>query len=176
MPTFKGGFSRRQVMKITGVTRRQLSYWRDTGLVTPSRYTAGGHARYAFTDLVALRTARQLVEAGISVQRIRASIAALARFLPTVKRPLTELSIVATGDVILVLRRGDAFEALTGQEWILPVAELHGRLLAELGAGADDRAPVQRELFSLPPQQFAPITHQQSDQQLTLQGLGDGVG
>ena len=118
------GYSCQQVMSITGLTRRQLTYWRKTDLVVPRSHTMGGHARYTFSDLVALKTAKKLIDAGVSVQRIRKSILSLTSFLPTCSAPLTELSLVATGDVILVLHRETAFEALTGQEWIYPVAEL----------------------------------------------------
>jgi len=117
-------YSIQQVMGITGVTRRQLVYWHKTGLVIPSCRTKGGHARYAFTDLIALKTAKKSNDAGLSVQRIRDNITSLLNFLPTCKEPLAELSLVATGDVMLVLHQNAAFEALTGQEWILPIAEL----------------------------------------------------
>lgn len=118
------GYSCQQVMRITELTRRQLTYWRNTGLIVPQAHTAGGHARYTFADLLALKTAKKLIDAGVSVQRIRKSIVSLTSFLPSCTAPLSELSLVATGDMILVLHRETAFEALTGQEWIYPVAEL----------------------------------------------------
>lgn len=124
MLVIKTLFSIQQVIGVIGVTRRQLVYWHKTGLVIPSCRTKGGHARYSFSDLIALKTAKKLIEAGLSVQRIRNSIASLIKFLPTCREPLAELSLVATGDVILVLHQNSAFEALTGQEWILPIAEL----------------------------------------------------
>ena len=86
--------------------------------------TSGGHARYSFVDLVSLKTASRLIDAGVSVQRIRQCLQSLSRFLPNPDTPLQELSLVATGDVVLVLRSEAAFDALTGQEWILHVADL----------------------------------------------------
>jgi len=124
MGMIKTLFSIQQVMGISDVTRRQLVYWRQTKLIIPSCRTKGGHARYSFTDLIAVKTAKKLIDAGLSVQRIRHSISSLVMFLPTCKEPLAELSLVTTGDVILVLHKNTAFEALTGQEWILPIAEL----------------------------------------------------
>lgn len=117
-------FTSRQVIAICRLSQRQLSYWRRTALVTPSGYRPGGHAHYSFADLVIIRTIKQLIDAGVSLQRIRKSIARLQQFLPTLGRPLTELTLVATGDVILVLYEGTAFEALSGQEWIFPIADL----------------------------------------------------
>ena len=140
------GFTSRQVIEITGVTQRQLVYWRKTDLIAPSEQTSGGHARYSFTDLIALKTAKQLIDAGVSVQRIRKSIASLIAFLPTIDQPLAELSLVATGDVVLAFYGGEAFEALTGQEWVFPVAELAREVERVRRLMPDD--PVQGELFT----------------------------
>lgn len=112
------------MVQILGISRRQLQYWADTDLVPPSARTPGGHHRYAFQDLVALRAAKRLIDAGVSVQRIRRSIQALRLRLPEVERPLVELVLVATGDVVLVVHRGAAFEAVSGQEWVFEVAQL----------------------------------------------------
>ena len=124
MRTARERFRTRDVIQILGVSRRQLQYWSQTGLVAPSVQTPGGHGRYTFEDLVALKTAKRLIDAGVSVQRIRKSIAALQRILPTVRRPLAELILVATGDVVLAFRDGAAFDAVSGQEWVFEVAQL----------------------------------------------------
>ena len=115
-------FRTRDVVQILGISRRQLRYWSQTDLIVPSSQTPGGHARYTFEDLVALKAAKRLIDVGVSVQRIRKSIRALRRILPTVRRPLAELILVATGDVALAFRDGTAFDAVSGQEWIFEVA------------------------------------------------------
>jgi DNA-binding transcriptional MerR regulator len=109
--------------------------------------TRGGHARYSFIDLIALKTASRLIDAGISVQRIRQCLQSLNRLLPNTGTPLQELSLVAAGDAVLVLRSGTAFDALTGQEWILQVADLEreARLLLY-----NCELPCQRELSTDP--------------------------
>jgi hypothetical protein len=43
--------------------------------------------------------------------------------LPTVQRPLAELILVATGDVVLAFQDGTAFDAVSGQEWVFEVAQ-----------------------------------------------------
>ena len=139
----QGSFSRQQVLKLTELTSRQLSYWRKTGLVCPQSITPGGHARYAFTDLVALRTAKRLLDAGVSLQRIRNCLDSLTRFLPAADRPLVELSLVVTGDVVLVFHGERAFDALTGQEWVFPIAELAAEV-----EKLQQQQPEQGELFS----------------------------
>ncbi len=116
-------FQTREVVEILQISRRQLQYWAQTGLVEPSAKTPGGHSRYTFEDLVALKAAKRLIDSGVSVQRIRASIGALRKILPTVVSPLAELVLVATGDVVLVFRDGMAFDAVSGQEWVFEVAD-----------------------------------------------------
>ena len=114
----------RDVSQILGLSRRQLQYWAQTDLVRPSALTEGGHHRYSFQDLVALKAARRLIDAGVSVQRIRSSIQALRKILPSVRQPLAELVLVATGDVVLVFREGAAFDAVSGQEGVFEIAQL----------------------------------------------------
>jgi len=130
-----------EVAQILGVSRRQLHYWARTGLVRPSHSTRGGHHRYSFQDLVALKAAKRLIDAGVSVQGIRKSIAALQCSLPAVRRPLAELVLVATGDVVLVVHDGAAFEAVSGQEWVFEIAafrrEVESWRAARRGRAAD---------------------------------------
>jgi len=129
------------VAKIIGISRRQLQYWDETDLVRPDSRTPGGHARYAFEDLVALKTAKRLIDAGVSVQRIRKSIRALRDILPAVERPLAEVVLVATGDVVLAFKDGTAFDAVSGQEWVFEIAQLQREVDAYL-ARRDAKVPV----------------------------------
>ena len=48
--------------------------------------------------------------------------------LPNINRPLSALTLVATGDVVLVLHDGAAFEAISGQEWVFEVARFEREL------------------------------------------------
>ncbi len=131
-----------EVAQMLGISRRQLQYWARTDLVRPSCQTPGGHHRYTFRDLVALKAAKRLLEAGVSVQRIRRSIQALRRTLPQVDHPLAELVLVATGDVVLVMHGEGAFEAVTGQEWVFEVARFEREVAAfRRSEGADRNAP-----------------------------------
>lgn len=117
-------FHSREVREIVGLTRRQMQYWDRTSLVTPAHRTRGGHARYTFEDLVAYKTAKKLLDAGVSLQRIRKVMARLREILPTIKKPLVELTLVATGDVVLVFYERTVFEAISGQEWLLDIADV----------------------------------------------------
>ena len=132
----------KEVVQILAISRRQLQYWAQTDLVIPSIKTVGGHHRYTFEDLVALKATKRLIDSGVSVQRIRSSIQALRRMLPTVERPLSELTLVATGDVVLVFHEGSVFEAVTGQEWVFEVAQFEREL--EIWRSLRMARPVQR--------------------------------
>lgn len=136
------GFTSQQAADLTGASLRQLRYWRQTGLLFPSEKTPGGHARYNFQDLIVLRAVMQLVTSGVSLQRVRRSVQALKHYLPSVGQPLTSLTLVATGDVVLALQEGAAFEALSGQEWIMEVASFEQQVERWRGQG-----PQQLNLF-----------------------------
>ncbi len=123
-------FKTREVVELLDLSRRQLQYWARTGLVVPSARTPGGHHRYSFDDLVALKATKRLIDAGVSVQKIRRSVRALQDLFPQLGRPLGELVLVATGDVVLVFQDGTIFEAITGQEWVFPVAEFEREVVA----------------------------------------------
>lgn len=120
----KATFTSHEVSEIIGLTRRQIQHWDQTDLIKPSLRTPGGHSRYTFQDLVSFKTAKKLLNAGVSVQRIRQSISHLQKLLPTIKRPLAELTLVATGDMVLVFYEGTVFEAISGQEWIVELSEI----------------------------------------------------
>ena len=143
MPQRSSHFYRtRDVVEILGISRRQLQYWAQTDLVTPSDKTPGGHRRYCFADLVALKATKRLIDAGISVQRVRKSIQALRKTLPDIDRPLSALVLVAPGDVVLAFREGAAFEAISGQEWVFEVAEFEREVSDGRGAGLAQ--PIRR--------------------------------
>ncbi len=116
-------FTQAEVCEIVGISRRQVQYWGTTRLISPRFKTKGGHARYSFEDLVSYKAAKKLLDAGISIQRIRKSLIHLQGFLPKVKSPLSELTLVASGDVILVLYENTFFEAISGQEWIIHLSD-----------------------------------------------------
>ncbi len=97
-----------------GISPRRLAYWASAGLVAPSVRSAAGPRRYAFQDLVALRTVKRLTEADIPLEQIRDGVGALRRSLPGVRRPLSELALVARGGAIVALRRGAALEVRAG--------------------------------------------------------------
>jgi DNA-binding transcriptional MerR regulator len=60
-----------------GITYRQLDYWARTGLVEPSVRPATGSGTqrlYGFRDILMLKVVKRLLDTGVSLQNIRASI------------------------------------------------------------------------------------------------------
>lgn len=71
------GYRGPAVCKVTGVSYRQLDYWTTTGLVSPSVRSAegsGSQRLYSFEDVLQLRVIKQLLDTGVSLQRIRQAI------------------------------------------------------------------------------------------------------
>lgn len=71
------GYRGPAVCKIVSISYRQLDYWTTTGLVTPSVRNAegsGSQRLYSFEDIVALKVIKSLLDAGVSLQRIRAAL------------------------------------------------------------------------------------------------------
>jgi DNA-binding transcriptional MerR regulator len=71
------GFRVPDVCRIVGISYRQLDYWARTGLVTPSIRDARGSGTqrlYSFQDLVTLRVIKNLIDTGVSLQRVRKAV------------------------------------------------------------------------------------------------------
>jgi len=97
-------FSTGDAVRITGVSFRNIDYWARTKFIVPSIAEAQGtgtERRYSFTDLLALRVARELREAGVSTQSLRRVV----EFLRTKKgltQPLAECRMIVTGTDVQV--------------------------------------------------------------------------
>ncbi len=68
------GFSGKRTAEIVGITYRQLDYWARTELVTPSLAEARGSGtrrRYSYQDLLELKVVKNLLDAGIDLQKVR---------------------------------------------------------------------------------------------------------
>jgi DNA-binding transcriptional MerR regulator len=105
MPRETETFSTSEAARITHVPHRTIDYWARTQLVVPSIADANGIGTdrlYNFKDLVALRVARELRQAGTSTQGIRRVIEHLrAHGWPD---PLTQCRLVAVGSEVCFVR------------------------------------------------------------------------
>ena len=112
------GYRAPQVCKLVGITYRQLDYWARTGLLEPSLRQASGSGSqrlYSFTDVVQLKVIKQLLDAGMSLKKIRSAVEILKEQLAS-DQPLTDVTLLSDGrtiyaatsadEVMDVLRRG----------------------------------------------------------------------
>jgi tetratricopeptide (TPR) repeat protein len=133
-------YSPRQVAELVGVPESRIRYWAQTGLVGPTERSQG-RIVYNFQDLVAVKAAKELVDAGVSPQRVRRSLEALRPQLPGVQQPLAALRLVGDGDRVVVVRDGARYEPLSGQLLLdLDVGALAARVAGELRALPEESA------------------------------------
>ena len=72
-----GGFTSRQVVAFTGISPRQLQWWDEQGIVSPSR--EGRRRLYSLDDLAEISIIWELRRKGFSLQRVRAVLRFLQR-------------------------------------------------------------------------------------------------
>ncbi len=107
-------YSPSDVARLFNLAPSRLRYWDRTGFLSPSG-RRGRRRCYTFQDLVGVRTAKTLLDAGVPLQRVRRSVDSLRSMLPRVTRPLTELRISASGSSVIVRDAQGQFEPSTGQ-------------------------------------------------------------
>lgn len=107
-------YTQQEVARLFGLSRAQLRYWDKSGFVSPSGQR-GGQRFYTFRDLIGIRAAKGLLDAGVSLRAVRRSVDALRSTLPSITRPLAELRVMADGDRMVVQAGRERFEPATGQ-------------------------------------------------------------
>ncbi len=93
------GYRAPQVCKLVGITYRQLDYWARTGLLTPSIQSAAGSGsqrRYSFGDIVQLKVVKRLLDAGMSLKKIRQAMDILRTELES-EQPLADVTLLSDG-------------------------------------------------------------------------------
>ena len=107
-------YSIRDVSRILAVQESRLRYWMQTGFVGPT-VRKGGRFYYTFTDLVAVKAAKDLLETGMPLQRVRKNVEALKHALPGDTHPTTKLRVCCDGETIVALADDVAFQPIGGQ-------------------------------------------------------------
>lgn len=113
-----GGYAAEEVMNLTGLSYRQLDYWSRTGYLTPSLMEANGSGtrrRYSENDLRTAQLTKTLLDAGLSLQRLRG----LGDSLATV--PAETPGIVAIGETIHVVTSAEQLLGLIHAGQVLHV-------------------------------------------------------
>ena len=121
-------YSVKDVARIVGLPESRVRYWAQTGFVGPSARLAGKPA-YTFQDLLSVKTAKALVDNGISIPKARRSLEALKAQLPHIDRPLTQLRVVSDGERLIVVDDGRSYEPMSGQLLLdFDVGNLYGEV------------------------------------------------
>lgn len=128
------GFRGPQVCALVGITYRQLDYWARTGLLRPSIADARGSGtqrRYSYHDVLELKVIKQLLDAGISLQRARRAVECMREGIGG-DLAATNLVLVGT-DSVLAHGDGEVVDLLKGGQGVLNIVPLSG-VVEELNA------------------------------------------
>jgi tetratricopeptide (TPR) repeat protein len=107
-------YTLRQVARLFALPEHRLRYWSQTGFLVPSAPRPDG-AGYTFRDLVTVKVAKELLDAGLPFARVRRSIDALRVSLPREDRSLSRLRIRGDHDRVVVDDAQGTFDAMSGQ-------------------------------------------------------------
>jgi tetratricopeptide (TPR) repeat protein len=107
-------YSIRDVSRILAVQESRLRYWMQVGFVGPT-VRKGGRFYYTFLDLVAVKCAKDLLEADISLQAARKAVEGLRKALPNDTHPTSKLRVCSDGVSIVALADDVAFSPVSGQ-------------------------------------------------------------
>jgi tetratricopeptide (TPR) repeat protein len=126
--------------------------WHRRGLIVPVREVR----KLPYFDFQEVATARRLTEllaAGMTPKTIEKKLEEIARYLPGVKRPLAQLSVIVQGKQIL-LRQGDG------------LVEPGGQMRFDFDSAAIEELPAERPLPSTPAQMASLAAELEEDGQL----------
>lgn len=141
-------FTRGEIQRLIGLSESRLRTLDRAGAVSPSSRSRGRRA-YDFSDLIALRAAKSLLDQNVRLRDVTRAIALLREELPKIKSPLHELRIVSDGRRVVVQSEIGDYEPITGQMMLdLEVKELRDDVVRVLRPAAGrDRAKRAYDLY-----------------------------
>jgi tetratricopeptide (TPR) repeat protein len=140
-------YSLSDTARILRVSPARLRAWSRTGIVS---VRAAGAESFAFDDLVRLRALVGLISQGVSVRRIRGTVAGLEKCVPELREPLSALRVWGGNARRVVARHGDALVGADGQLVLDFDAERASKAIAEIGPAGQvgDAADAPRTAFA----------------------------
>ncbi|MDD5308744.1 MAG: tetratricopeptide repeat protein [Deltaproteobacteria bacterium] len=103
-----------EVGRLFDVSESRLRYWDRSGFLKPSGYD-GQRRVYTFQDLVGIRSAKTLLDGGVTLQRARRILSSLKEKLPRSAHPLGRLRILGDSRTVTVIDEEREFDADSGQ-------------------------------------------------------------
>ncbi len=144
-------YTTRQVAELLDITPARVRDLARREFLVPDR-DERGRLRFSFQDLVLLRTANGLLEAGVKPRRVWRALRAARDRLPA-GRPLSSVRVLADGQQVLIRERDTAWEPESGQTILaFPVEDLAARSAPMVMAAARQaraRASSSEEWFEL---------------------------
>ncbi len=141
-------YTQSEVARLLGMTAGRLRSLDRAGIVSPSGRRRGRRA-YTFSDLIALRAARDLLHGKVRLRDVSRAIKRIRETLPRVARPLAELRIASDGKEVMVKTNEGVIVPTTGQMVLdFQVRQLHDDVVRMLRPAAGrDRARTAYELY-----------------------------
>ena len=150
------------VCKITGLSKRQADYWDTTHFIKPSISEASGYGSvrlYSFTDLIQLKVAKTLIDAGISLQKIRKSLNYLRKHIPEIENPLAEMRFITDGESIFVLTsdKNIILDTLKGGQLVFAIAL--GEIVRELNGEVENFCKERKYNVTVKGEKYKVVLH-----------------
>ena len=157
------GYRAPQVCNLVGITYRQLDYWARTGLITPSLQQAtgsGSQRLYAFGDIVQLKVVKRLLDAGMSLKKIRKAMDILRAELES-ETPLSDVTLLSDGRTIYAAHSpSELVDVFRGGQGVFGIAvgpvqeELVGEIRDETDQEEDEVVRISEDVVECD----APVT------------------
>ncbi len=140
------GYSTREVEELLSLPAETIREIARAGILNPDR-GPGKHYRFSFQDIIILRTAKEMLDAGVTKARINHALFHLKQNLPS-NRPLTALRISGDGGAVVVHENEQIYEPESGQvHFNFSIADLAGNV-APLARKNAQEAEEDEELTS----------------------------
>ncbi|RZO74646.1 MAG: MerR family transcriptional regulator, partial [OM182 bacterium] len=107
------GYSTNNVAELLGINSETIREIARSGVLDPER-TGGNHYRFSFQDIVILRTAKELLDAGVRKARLNKSLLELKQRLPA-ERSLSSMRIAGDGGAVVICQDEQMYNAESGQ-------------------------------------------------------------
>lgn len=109
-----GVFTGTEAARLLGLTTGKLRSLDRAGIVRPTGRRRG-HRAYTFPDIIALRTARDLLNKAVRIRDVARAVASLRLELPGAPQPLSRMRICSDGRRVVVRSPEGSYEPSSGQ-------------------------------------------------------------
>ncbi len=133
------GYTTREVAEILSLTESQVRVYARSDLLSPRRGDRN-EFRFSFPDIILMRTMGELLEGGLSHQKVKRALRSLQEQLPE-GRPLSAVRISADADAVIVHDEDTVWNPRTGQLQLdFSVRELADKVAPFATRAADQQA------------------------------------